>query len=285
MANSINDLSPNFRDLLLNRNLILSDTVTNNGLSAYAIGLGGIPNIDNFNNAIQPSDNIEESGVNFRKDVVSRNRYTSIEDMVSATIINNSYSYSQRDGGYIDENKQLNLGGNSTKSLDVIDSFLSQEGFGLTNDGFTSQGDIRTTLAGRVLGATGGINETPLGIIGGQQLLLALGQRATFNAQRELFGKVNLSPFSLLKGSDFIVPDNSITVRSTTAGRIGDIALDVIGFNLPIDIIDDNADIFIQKANENTERTLESFLRNQSLIKYTGKGQLLYLFKNLDENT
>tara|TARA_R110000796_G_scaffold219934_1_gene336004 strand:+ start:21188 stop:24643 length:3456 start_codon:yes stop_codon:yes gene_type:complete len=283
MANSINDLSPNFRDLLLNRNLILSDTITNNGLSASAVGLGSIPSISSIANSVQPSDDLEESGINHRSNVISRNRYTSTEDMVAATIINNSYSYSQRDGGYIDENKDLNLGGNGTKSLDVIDSFLSQEGFGLGNDGFTSQGDIRTTLSGRVLGATGGINETPLGIIGGQQLLLALGQRATFNAQRELFGQVNLSPFSLLSGSEFLVPDNSITVRSTTAGRIGDIALDVFGFNLPIDIIDDNASIFTQ--NVETSMGEASLLRNNSLIKYTGKGQIIRLFDNLNANT
>lgn len=282
MANSINDTSPNLRDFLLNRNLILSDTVTNNGLSAVAIGLGGIANISTSDDAVQPSENIEDSGVNFRKDVISRNRYTSTEDMVAATIINNSYSYSQRDGGYIDENNQLNLGGYGTKGLDVLDSIFSQEGFGLGNGGFTAQGDIRTTLAGRVLGATGGINETPLGIIGGQQLLLALGQRATFNAQRELFGQVNLQPFSLLSGSDFIVPDNSITVRSTTTGRIGDLALDITGFNLPIDVIDDNASIFTNSVENSMGEA--SLLRNNSLIKYTGKGQLLRLFDNLNEN-
>jgi len=282
MANSINYLSPNFRDLLLNRNLILSDTVTNNGLSVSAIGLGSQANISTNFDSIQPSENLEDSGVNYRNDVISRNRYTSTEDMVAATIINNSYSYAQRDGGYIDENKDLNLGGYGTKSLDVLDSILSQEGFGLGNGSFTSQGDIRTTLAGRALGATGGINETPLGIIGGQQLLLALGQRATFNAQRELFGQVNLQPFSLLSGSDFIVPDNSITVRGTTAGRIGDLALDITGFNLPIDIIDENASIFTNSVDANMSEA--SLLRNVSLIKYTGKGQLLRLFDNLNLN-
>ena len=55
MANSINDLSPNFRDTLLNRNLILSDTITNNGLSASAIGLGTQSNISALDFSVQAS--------------------------------------------------------------------------------------------------------------------------------------------------------------------------------------------------------------------------------------
>ena len=271
MANSINDVSPDIRDFLLNRNLILSDTVTENGLSARASGLGTQANTATFPTSVQASLNLNDSG-EYRDALISRNRYTSVEDVVSATLINNSYSYGQIDGGYIDENQNLYIG--TTDGLDTIDSILSQEGFGLESGGISNQGDIRTTLAGRVLGATGAIDETPLGIIGGQQLLLALKQRAFFNAQRELFGQVNLQPFSLLSGSEFLVPDNSITVSGSFIGRVGDIALDVTGFNLPIDIIDEKASI----ANPN------SLERNNTLIRYTGKGQLLRLFDGINKN-
>ena len=271
MANSINDVSPDIRDFLLNRNLLLADTITENGLSAYASGLGTQANVSTFPTSVQASINLNESD-DYRNALISRNRYTSVDDMIQATLINNSYNYEQVDGGYIDENNQLYVG--STNGLDTIDSILSQEGFGLGNGGIQNQGDIRTTLAGRVLGATGLINETPLGVIGGQQLLLALKQRAFFNAQRELFGQVNLQPFSLLSGSDFLVPDNSITISSSVGGRVGDIALDVTGFNLPISIIDKNASI----VNPN------SLERNNSLIEYTGRGQLLRLFDALNQN-
>jgi hypothetical protein len=274
MANSINDLSPDIRDFLLNRNLILSDTVTDNGLSAAAVGLGTSSNISTYPTSVQASENLEISGEEIRNSIISRNRYTSIEDMISACVISNEYSYEQRDGGYITENNELNFGGPSTQPLDTLDSIVSQTGFGLDGGGLLNQGDIRTTLAGRALGNAGLINETPLGIIGGEQLALAFAQRASFNAQRELFGQINLQPFSLLSGSDFIVPDNSITIRSTTGGRIGDVLLDVAGFNLPIDIIDDDASI----ANPN------SLLRNNTLIKYTGKGQLIRLFEGINAN-
>jgi hypothetical protein len=273
MANSINDDSPEIRDSLLSKNLILSDTVTDNSLSGIANGLG-LPSNNTLLTHVPASENLEVTGEGLRSGLVSRNRYTSTEDMVAATIIDNNFNYDQQDGGYITENNELNFGGAGTQGLDALDAITSQQGFGLDGGGLYPQGDIRTTVAGRVLGATGAINDTPLGIIGGEQLLLALGQRATFNAQRELFGQVNLSPFSLLSGSDFIVPDNSITVRSTGLGRIGDIALDVTGFNLPIQIIDDEASIENQNSLE----------RNNSLIKYTGKGQLMRLFDNLNRN-
>jgi len=273
MANSINDDSPEIRDSLLSKNLILSDTVTDNSLSGIANGLG-LPSSNTLLTHVPASENLEVTGEDVRSGLVSRNRYTSTEDMVSATIIDNNFNYDQQDGGYITENNELNFGGAGTSGLDTLDAITSQQGFGLDGGGLYPQGDIRTTVAGRVLGATGAINDTPLGIIGGEQLLLALGQRATFNAQRELFGQVNLSPFSLLSGSDFIVPDNSITVRSTTLGRIGDIALDVTGFNLPIQIIDDEASIENQDSIE----------RNNALIRYTGKGQLMRLFDNLNQN-
>lgn len=281
MNNSINSLSPNIRDFLLNRNLILSDTVVDNNLSSIASGLGVQRNLNSIDNNVKPSTNLEISSIDSRNNSIKQNRYISIEDMVNATIIDNSKSYKQINGGYIKENNELNIGG-SVKGLDVIDSIVSQDGFGLGNNGFTPQGNIRTSLTGRFLGATGIIKETPLGMIAGQQLLLAFAQRVTFNTQRELFGQLNLQPFSLLKGNDLMVPDNSITISSTKSDRATDIALDITGFNLPINIIDDKASIFTQDVEKSLSEA--SLTRNNTLINYTGRGQLNNLFTALKYN-
>jgi len=272
MSNGINDLSPDIRDFLLNRNLIVSDSISDNGLSSVAVGLGSQANISSNENSIIASENLELSAIEYRKSVIGRNRYISTDDMVSATIIDNSFSYAQTNGGYIDENKELNIGGASTQAYDVID--------GLATGGVLSNGDIRSSLAGRVLGATGGINDTPLGIIGGQQLLLAFGQKAAFNAQRELLGKVNLQPFSLLRGADFINPNYDITVSSTSGGRVFDTVLDLSGFNLPLSTIDEGGSIFESDSGFNQS----SKLRNESLIKNTGKGQVMRLFDGINAN-
>jgi outer membrane protein OmpA-like peptidoglycan-associated protein len=278
MASNINELSPEIRDFLLNRNLIPSDTVTDNGYSAT--GLGTQANITSSSNSVNPSIDIEDSSNDFRASVVSRNRYTSIEDMVSANIIDNSFSYNQIDGGYIDENRNLNLEGRSNDGLDVITSITSQEGFGLGSDGFFPQNSVNTSITGRVLGGVGAINDTKLGIIAGEQLLLALGQKASFNAQKELLGKVNLQPFSLLRSGDFLNPDYSITVSSSTGGRVLDTALDLTGFQLPISQIDSEGSIFEETPLNKTN----SIERNNALIRNTGRGQILRLFESLNQN-
>lgn len=281
MPNGINEISPDIRDFLLNRNLILSDTVSNNGLSNIAVGLGSQASIGSSSDAVSPSEDIEVSAIDFRNANVSRNRYTSIEDMVSATLINNSYSYDQIDGGYIDENSRLNIGSNLENNLDIITSITSQEGFGLGENGFYAQNNINTSITGRILGGIGAINDTPLGIIGGQQLLLAFKQRLSFNAQKELFGLVNTQPFSLIAGAEFIKPDYTITIPSSLGGKIGGKLVDLTGFELPTSTLDDGASIFEDDGLFNAN----SVDRNNLLIRNTGKGQILRLFDILNRNT
>ena len=349
MPNDINSVSPSIRDFLLNRNLILSDTITQNGLSAVAGGLGGLSPVETFPNAVQASENIEISSEGYRDSQIVKNpysstddvqfasisnqnvntgnlppntpsveygsyvasttedskfanvsddardlqtlknRYISSEDMVSATIVNNSFAYNQTDGGYLDEHGNLNIGGPSTDTLDAVGSVLTQKGFGLGDDGLLTQFDIRNSLAGRVLGATGAINDTPLGIIGGQQLLLALGQKAVFNAEREILGKVNLQPFSLITGSSLINPNYAISVRSTTGGKIVDTISEIGGYEHPNSVVNPEASIFQDSKIPfyNFTHIIDpgSTDRNKTLIENTGKGQATVLYNSLNQNT
>jgi len=62
MPNSINSLSPDFRDFLLNRNLV-TDTVTNNGLDTLLAGIGlPITDVGTYPESIQPSADIVTDG-------------------------------------------------------------------------------------------------------------------------------------------------------------------------------------------------------------------------------
>jgi len=278
---SINELSPDIRDFLLNKNLILSDTVTDNGLTSFASGLGLPVDVQSISDSVQDLDNVSELSNQYRQDLTTLNQYISEDDMVQATIINNQFNYNQVNGGYLQENGDLNIGGPSTEALDVLTSITSQEGFSLGEGGFTPQNNIRTSITGRILGGIGAINDTPLGIIGGEQLLLAFKQKIAFNAQSELFGKINLQPFSLLRnGGKFLNPDYSITVSSTTGGRILDTALDLSGFELPLSKMDSGASIF----NDTSLFQPEMVSRNNAMIKNTGKGQVLRLFESLNNN-
>tara|TARA_R110000796_G_scaffold40062_6_gene99408 strand:+ start:191 stop:3742 length:3552 start_codon:yes stop_codon:yes gene_type:complete len=281
MADTINSVSPDIRDYLLSRNLILSDTVSDNGLTPIAQGLGFTTQITDNANAVQASEDITELSPEIRDGNISRNRYTSNEELIEACIIDNSFSYNQQNGGYLNENRELNIGGPSTEPYDALGSVLNGQGFGLGGDGIESQFDIRSSLGGRVLSAAGLVNDTALGRIAREQLFLALQQKLIFNTQREIFGKVNLQPFSLLRGADFFNPDYQITVKGTLGGKIFDTALNIAGFEIPKSIIDNGASIF----SDDEGFTRDSLERNNALLVNTGKGQLLRLFDNLNMNT
>jgi len=339
MPNDINSISPDIRDFLLNRNLILSDTVNLNGLSGAATGLGLPSTLETLPEAVQASENIETSSISQRDSLITKNPYSSTDDitltniitepligilnpgapsveygsyvgsttensifntkndeirkrvalknqyiseeqMVNATIIDNSFSYNQVDGGYLIDG-QLNLGGSATAPYDTIGALVTGNGFGLDNTGLDPQFSIRNSLAGRVLSATGAINDTQLGTIGGQQLLFALAQKGVFGAQRELHQSFNVNVPGLLKGDALFKHDYSISVRSTTGGRVLDRVLDVTGVELPTSVIEPGASIFQDESGFNTDYVL----RNNALIKNTGKGQYSRLFDALNANT
>ncbi len=338
--NGINSISPSIRDYLLGRNLILSDTITNNSLSGLAVGLGYPASIATYPESVQASNDIVVDGELYRDLNLINNPYgtssptmvdintnniqnignlplgtpqTEYPALVGSTVIdsefsqaandareqmlfnryqpnegdqelvslnNNSFNYSDSNGGYLDRNGNLNVGGPSTTPLDVIGSVLNGGGIGIGGD---TNFDVRSSLAGRVLGATGIINDTPLGIIGGQQLLIALGNKVAFNAQRELLGQLNLNPLSLANGNDIIVPDYSITVGSDGLRRSIDIGLNILGIENPLNNGDlalfvPGSSIFYKENPVDTKTRIENQLRN------TGKGQLNNLFANLNNN-
>ena len=73
----INSISPSIRDFLLNRNLILADTITDNGMSGYAGGLGKLAQIETPPSAVQASDNITTLGDLYRGLNIGTNPYQS----------------------------------------------------------------------------------------------------------------------------------------------------------------------------------------------------------------
>lgn len=328
MPNGINTISPAIRDFLLNRNLILSDTITNNGLSSLAVGLGYPAQISNLPIAVQPSGDILTNGNLYMGLNIINNPYAPINgnelidiittpivgnlpvntpqieyptligsntagspftiasDQARLQILRNQYQPNDGDqemvsinynspnfepisGGYIDNNNNLNVGGPSESVLDHIgDIFNGQTNF-----------DFRSSLAGRVLGANGGVNDTPLGVIGGQQLLVALGYKVAFNTQRETLGQLNLNPLSLISGNDIIVPNYSITVGKTNGRKFGDVSLNILGIESPTSyLFDVTSSIY---AYENPVSTKE---RIDSQVQNSGKGQVLSMFLNIDAN-
>ena len=231
-SNSINNVSINIRDFLLNQNI--SSTYP-----SISTAVNGSPRIG------QPVLDTESNHLNF-------------------------YPHQQLD---------LN-----TTGLDILGSVLNGQGVGIGAGGSVVPNfDVRSSLAGRVLGATGLLNDTKIGTIGAQQLALALANNAAFNVEQSLLGALNVQDnvLALVKGAPLpgFRPSYQITIPSGTLGRVGDFAGKMLGFTIPRSYLGADGSIF-QDENGNAE----NIKRANSMILNTGKGQVLALLVNSRAN-
>ena len=189
--------------------------------------------------------------------------------------------------GYIDDKGNLLFaggGGGSNETANIIGSLVTGQGVGFTPNGVVSNYDVRSSLAGRVLGGAGGpFEDTKLGQIGGQQLLLALTNNAAFNVQESILGGLNLKEniYSLLKGKGFagFRPSYKITIPKGGFTRVLDAAATILGFSLPRSYMDVDGSIFQSESGE-----VDNVTRANSLLLNTGKGQLFALLENVNAN-
>ena len=343
MPNSINSLSPTFRDYLLLKNLV-TDTVVDNGLESLLGSIGRPTEIENLPNAVQPSNSISNTGPFYQELNTILNQYQGTENdytqvdivfnnSINSTItqsglytsnnelLNGQFYYNgnfitseslrqnltsknvyvdkpkqtvvdlktqpvtayQNLTSYLDENNNLNVGGPSTQALDILAGVATGQGVGFSaGGGLVANEDIRSTLLGRVLGATGIINDTQLGNIGGQQLLAHVGYNAAFGLQQETLGSLNLNPLSLLQGKSLVTLNYSITVPKGTTGKVLNFAANVLGVQSPVSLLQQSIYTFDNKGGFITIGNIE---RGNEIIKNSGKGQVNSLFNHLRANT
>ena len=223
----------------------------------------------------------------FREKTTLRNLYVDtvnqidIADTISLQPIQTS---SQVKGGYLDEYGSLNLGqGGVTQAADILGSIINGQGVGLSSGGIApvSNFDIRSSLAGRVLNAAGVIKDSKLGVIGAQQIALALGNNAAFNVQQQILGKLNVQEniVSLIKGDGLagFRPDFTITTPSSTGGKILSFAERILGFNLPHSFLQSKGSLFTSESG-----IQDNISRTNAMLQNTGVGQIAALAKNVN---
>jgi hypothetical protein len=345
MSNSINSLSPTFRDYLLLKNLV-TDTVVDNGLQSLLAGIGYPVATETLPNAVQPSNSINDTGQlyqelntilntyqggagdysqveiilnqstnntignqgpyansnellngqfvyngsltnsdSIRQSLTTKNIYVDVPKQSVINLNTQAVPTFQNLTSYIDENNNLAIGGPGKQAVDVLAGLVSGQGVGLnvTNGSLIANEDIRSTLLGRTLGATGVINDTQLGNIGGQQLLAHVGYNAAFGLQQETLGKLNLNPLTLLQGKPLVTLNYSITVPKGKVGKILNFAANVLGAQSPVSLLEQSSSIFtfgnkleyigqgnIQRANE--------------MIANSGMGQVQSLMNHMRAN-
>lgn len=333
MPNSINSLSPSFRDYLLLKNLV-TDTVVDNGLQSLLNGIGLPAQTETLPNAVQPSNSIDDTSIVYQESNTILNQYQGnptdytqvniVYNQSNSTITNegpynnsnellsnsdeyrknntikNAYIDEEKQSvinlntqpvpvfqnltSYIDENNNLSIGGPSTQAADVLAGIVSGQGVGFGGGGLVANEDIRSTLLGRVLGATGVINDTPLGNIGGQQLLAHVGYNAAFGLQQETIGSLNLNPLSLLQGKSLVTLNYSITVPKGTVGRVLNFAANVLGVQSPLSLLEESSSIF--SFNNKLEYIgMSNIEKANEMIKNSGMGQVQSLINHMKANT
>jgi hypothetical protein len=240
----------------------------------------------------KPTITVEQYGINaktaeagWRKKANLLNLYLDVDGQVDAGawFDQKPLPISQQVKGYLDTYGGLNLGGSpAIQASSVIGSVLNGQGLGLAKGGVVTNYDVRSSLAGRVLGATGLINDTKLGMIGGQQLALALANNAAFNVQQAALGALNVQDnvLSLVKNGTLagFRPNYQITVPSGNGGKVLDYTAKILGFTLPKSYLEDAGSVFLSESNSaNIERA-------NSMILNTGKGQVAALISNINVN-
>lgn len=195
----------------------------------------------------------------------------------------NTIGVTNQKEGYLDANGKLNVGGPSTEPFNTISSLL-HGGVGFNKNGSTisviNNNDIRNTIVGRTLTATGLINDTQLGIVGAERLAISLANNAAFKAQKETIGRVNLDIFSYIDGKkdDFIVPNYEITIPAGKFGKTLDFLGDLAGFTMPRSQMKTD---FFSFDDTFTPTLIGNIARANGMLETTGKGQVIALFRNI----
>ena len=238
-----------------------------------------------------PNSEINQYGIlaktteaNYKKANVIKNLYLDESKQIdmSAFIDFQPLDISQQIPSYLDVFGGLNQGGSAgEQAVNILGSVLNGQGIGIGNNGNVIPNfDIRSSLAGRVLGATGFLKDTKLGTIGGQQLALALANNAAFNVEQDLLGSLNIGEniLNLIKdgSAPAFRPSYKITVAKSTGGQLLTSAASILGFQIPRSYLDDDGSIF---QSENGD--VANIDRANSMILNTGKGQIKSLITNV----
>jgi len=314
MPNGINNISPDLRDWLLNKNLILADSITDGGLSGLGVGLGQEAQIETPPSAVQASTSIVENGQFYRDLNLMVNPYKSLNgndevDINTNTIIN----IGNLQPGTQPLAYQQNIGSNNPTSLFNAEADSGREQM-LKNKYFdsdflykvnldsiyvspSSDGvyKFKESIINRTIDTAlntlnlGGVSQqlnnvllpnTQLEQVANQQVVKHFGYNAAFGLAQETLGHINANPLSLLQGNDVFVPNFAITVAKGDTVGAADFTSRVLGFEPPVSLLDDSSSIFADYDGN----YVDNIRRAQSMVENTGKGQVLAMIDNLNQN-
>lgn len=324
MPNSINTLSPDFRDFLLERNII-SDTIENNGLFPLLQGIGFPGDIYHSPETVQPSEDIEVNGVFYKDLNIVQNKFQVDDAQYRSVDINNipgnttpfsvsddasfyqqlnitQNTFRAEDNDYVDASIYLN-----TSSAPTIQMGAYLDEFGNLNVGGPSTGAI--DIVGSILGGNGvGFDPNGGGLVPDYDVRSSLAGRVLTSAG--LINDTKLGQLSVGYLAAAIGNNVAFNIQQETLGHIN---LNPISLIKGGNVIRPNFNITVAKGTlgkvvdileriigfetpisllergssifHSESGNISTIDRANSMIENTGKGQVLSLFANLNANS
>ena len=213
-----------------------------------------------------------EASEEYRKNLTVKSKYLDFDAQILKDIVTSSVVTDKNYSNYLEETNGIAGGGVVRTASSVIDGILggvlpSNNQIGSPNPYF----EIEGILASRNVDS----NETPLGLIGANQLAFAIQANVGANLYEETIGNINTNPLSVMMGNDIIVQNYSITVGKGGGGAFLNYAEKILGVESPVSLLANDSSIF---QSENPVGNIE---RGNNQIENTGRGQVLSLFANL----
>ena len=197
------------------------------------------------------------------------------EDIYLSNVIYNKYSNLE----YVPYEVQLAAGVQN-----------SQENYGEYISEVLQNLEIRgNTLADIFIGQWN-LDDSPIGVIGGQALNVALNTQLNDGLSRKVVGLLNNSVFSLLDGGELIRENYSITVPKTKIGKTAEFiaklgSLESATSYLPEDVFDFHRTKVVSNGKVSYRGAELSYTEQINLLlQYTGKGQEKQLLNLMDMN-
>ena len=197
------------------------------------------------------------------------------EDIYLSNVIYNKYSNLE----YVPYEVQLAAGVQN-----------SQENYGEYISEVLQNLEIRgNTLADIFIGQWN-LDDSPIGVIGGQALNVALNTQLNDGLSRKVVGLLNNSVFSLLDGGELIRENYSVTVPKTKIGKFVEFvaklgSLESATSYLPEDVFDFHRTRVVSNGKVSYRGAELSYTEQINLLlQYTGKGQEKQLLNLMDMN-
>lgn len=281
------------------KNLQPTDDVTENGFSSYLDDYGTVALQDYTNDTNVESPSVLDIGtiaIADRKDynVFPQDVYSEAEvERIDVSVIDMPSIGDISEDIYLGNtiyNKYANLEYIPFEAEDAIAVQTSNENYGeYIAEVLTNLEQRGNSLADIFIGQWNR-DDSPIGVIGGQALNVALQNQFKDGVERKIFSIVNKSLLNVIEGGSIIRKDYNITVGKTFLGRAAEFLAKLGSLENPISYLPENVFNFnrtkVVTEGKVTYSGSDSSYSEQvsDLLEYTGLGQQKQLLSLLEMN-